>query len=59
LGAALAAGFAVGVITPEKAQALFTTGSRSVKPTIEETERSQRLKFWKKAIEKSLCWVEE
>jgi glycerol kinase len=56
LGAAFAAGLAVKLWP--NAQSLPTLEAIEYLPTISEKERDGRLKSWKKAVDRSLNWVE-
>ncbi len=56
LGAAYAAGIATGVWT---VTSLPKMESNSYLPKIGEEERNSRMKSWKKAVDRSLNWVEE
>lgn len=58
LGAAYAAGLAVGFWSdPEELRAHWSAAARW-EPTMDEPERSRRYGEWKKAINRSLDWVE-
>ena len=56
LGAAYAAGIATGVWSETNLPRL---GSTQYLPKIDEGERETRLKSWKKAIDRSLNWIED
>jgi glycerol kinase len=56
LGAAYAAGIATGVWTE---QSLPTLGNTQYLPKIDDEARENRLKSWKKAVDRSLNWVED
>ena len=55
LGAAFAAGIATGIWSEKTLPYLHST---EYTPKIGDEEREARLKLWKKAVEKSLNWVE-
>lgn len=58
LGAAYAAGLATGVWSgPEELKSKWQEGSR-FEPSISEAERNERMRWWAKAVSKSLDWVD-
>ncbi len=57
LGAAFAAGIGVGLWPNE--DALPTLEASVFMPSISEDLREKRMRSWKKAIERSLNWVEK
>lgn len=54
LGAAYAAGLAVGVWSEENLPKL---GSTEYLPKTTDSDRESRLQSWKKAVQRSLNWV--
>ena len=57
LGAAYAAGLAVGFWESEEELAKQWTEDRRWVPSMSEAERNERVGFWNKAVERSLDWV--
>lgn len=60
LGAAIAAGFAVGVWKDvEELMTINQEGKTIFKPETTEEERNKAMKLWEKGIEKSIGWIED
>lgn len=60
LGAAIAAGFAVGVwSTYDELKEINTTGRTVFEPKIGRDEREKKFGRWTKAVEMSKGWAEE
>jgi glycerol kinase len=60
LGAAIAAGFAVGVWeTYDELKTINTTGRTVFEPKITKEESAKMFKRWTKAVEMSRGWAEE
>jgi glycerol kinase len=57
LGAAYAAGLAVGFWESEEEVGRHWAEDKRWNPTMTEEERNQRLGFWNKAVQRSLDWV--
>src|SRR5437016_5194278 len=58
LGAAYAAGLAVGFFSSTEALCAHWSVDRTWKPHLAETEREQLYKQWKKAVTRSFDWIE-
>lgn len=59
LGAAIAAGFAVGVWKSfDELKKINSKGKTIFKPTYSKERRDKEMKLWNKAIEKSVGWIE-
>lgn len=59
LGAAYAAGLAVGLWTSRDELRAHWKEDRRFEPQMEADERERRYRLWKKAVEKSMDWVDD
>lgn len=59
LGAAYAAGIAVGFWSGEEDVVANWAEAKRWKPEMEPAERERQLRQWKKAISKTLDWVDD
>lgn len=59
LGAAVAAGLAVGVYSRELLAEIHAQAETSFDPRLDEATRQQKTKGWAKAVAKSFGWVDE
>ena len=59
LGAAYAAGLAVGFWKDTDELSSNWAEDKRWNPTMEETERERQLRMWKKAVERTLDWVDD
>jgi glycerol kinase len=58
LGAAIAAGLAVGVFDKEELLAIKHTAEEVFSPRTTPEERAARRKEWRKAVERSFAWID-
>ena len=59
LGAAIAAGFAIGLWKSfEELRNINTTGTKIFEPKISEEERDAKFKRWEQAVEMCRGWVQ-
>jgi glycerol kinase len=58
LGAAYAAGLAVGFFSSVEALRSHWSAEKTWKPAMDEARREQLYRQWKKAVTKSFDWVE-
>ncbi len=60
LGAAIAAGFAIGVWqTFDELKNVNTAGVKTFEPKISKEEREKRFRKWEKAVSMSKGWADE